>query len=494
VIRKLVASRIRRSLGEERGLALVAALGVTTVLALAGTSVVAFSSTNYGAASRSKADQVAYALAEAGINNAAAVVNGSATPTDPTLLPATTSRYDGGTVTWSGTLDGVNNVWTVTAVGEARNPTGIAAAPVRRTLTAQVPAAAAAAPAASQPLSNQMWNYVVAARTGNACDETLASGVTWSARLYVMGNLCFSSGATVVAGPVDVKGTATLGSTNNFVGSSTTPVSDVHVGLGCKYASNAVHTPCSSADHVYAAISDSATPALTLPAPDWDGWYKAAAPGPKTACSSQSGTVPVFDNDTLRNDSVASAVDLTAAASYSCIVGAPGAPVGQLSWDAASHVLTVKGTVFIDGNVRAGNGLLDTYNGQGVLYVSGSFEVTSNTKLCAAAVAGDCDFAGWAPQTNLLAVIANGNGGGNVFTGYSVSVGSSSRFQGALFGTYGVSFGSLSKNQGPIIASFINPCSSMQMPAFPLLATVPAGLPGQPLPVARPGAPYGYKG
>jgi hypothetical protein len=176
------------------------------------------------------------------------------------------------------------------------------------------------------------------------------------------------------------------------------------------------------------------------------------------------------------------------------VVGAVAAPVGQLSWDAVGHVLTVKGTVFIDGSVRAGNGLLDTYNGQGVIYASGSFEITGNTKLCALAAGSDCDFAGWVPQTSLLAVVANGNGGGNVFTGYSISVGSSSRFQGALFGTYGVSFGSLSKEQGPIIASFINPCSSMQMPSFPLLSSVPGGLPGQPLPVSRPGSPYGYKG
>jgi hypothetical protein len=475
-------------------MALLAALGATTVIALAGTSVVAYSSTNYGAASRSKADQVAYALAEAGINDAAAVINGAATPTDPNLLPTTTTRYDGGTVTWAGTLNVSTNVWAVTATGEARNPTGIAAAPVRRTLKAQVPAAASPAPAASQPLSNQLWNYVVATRTGNACDETLASSVTWSARLYVMGNLCFSSGATVSAGPLVVRGTANLGSSTNFIGSAASPVSEAHVGVGCKYSTGATHAPCSSADHVYATVSDATPPPLAPPTVDWDGWYKNAAPGPKTPCTTQTGTVPAFDNDTSRNNSLSSVVELTPAASYSCVAGSAAAPVGQLSWDAATRVLTVKGTVFFDGNVRVGNGLLDTYSGQGVVYASGSFEVTSGTKLCAVVVAGDCDFAGWAPATNLLGIVANGNGGGNVFSGYSVSVSSSSRFQGAIYATYGISFGSLSKSQGPIIASFVNPCSSMQMPAFPLLSSVPSGLPGQPAAAARPGSPYGYSG
>lgn len=476
-------------------MALVAALGATTALAAAGTTVVAFSSTNYGAASRSKADQVAYALAEAGINNAAAVVNGATTPTDPNLLSAhVVNRYDGGTVTWWGTLDATNSVWTVTAVGQARNPTGIAAAPVRRTLTAQVPAAASQAPAASQPLSNQMWNYVVATRTGNACDETLASSVTWSARLYVMGNLCFSTGATVAAGPIVVRGTANLGATSNFIGSSSTPVTEAHVVGGCKYSNSVLHTPCSSADHVYATVSDNVAPPLTPPTPDWDGWYKNASPGPKSPCTVQSGTVPSFDNDGSRNTSLPGVVDLTPSTSYSCVVGPAAAPVGVLAWDATTHVLTVKGTVYFDGNVRAGNGALNTYVGQGVVYASGSFEISSNTKLCALVVAGDCDFANWAPGTSLLGIVANGNGGGSVFSGYSVSVGASSRLQGAVYSTYGVSFGSLSKSQGPIIASFINPCSSMQMPPFPLLSSVPAGLPGQPAAAARPAAPYGYSG
>ena len=86
---------------DERGVALVAALGVSLVLGILSATAVAYSSTNYGTASRSKADQSAYALGEAGINNAMAVLSlPTNNPFNPYLLPTRVSTYDGGTTTW----------------------------------------------------------------------------------------------------------------------------------------------------------------------------------------------------------------------------------------------------------------------------------------------------------------------------------------------------------------------------------------------------------
>jgi Tfp pilus assembly protein PilX len=81
----------RSGLRSERGFVLPMALGITAVLAIAGTTVIGYSSSSARASYRSNADQKAYALAEAGVNNAMAVLslpknNGL----DPYLLPART--------------------------------------------------------------------------------------------------------------------------------------------------------------------------------------------------------------------------------------------------------------------------------------------------------------------------------------------------------------------------------------------------------------------
>src|SRR5947208_999845 len=88
----------------------------------------------------------AYTLAEAGINLAASVVRTTSTPTYANLLPARTTTYDNGSVTWSGTLDdtqpntncpGHLACWMLTTTGRVRNPSG--GADVTRTATARVP-------------------------------------------------------------------------------------------------------------------------------------------------------------------------------------------------------------------------------------------------------------------------------------------------------------------------------------------------------------------
>jgi hypothetical protein len=81
----------RSGLLSERGFVLPMALGITAVLAIAGTTVIGYGSSSAHASYRSNADQNAYALAEAGVNNAMAVLslpknNGL----DPYLLPART--------------------------------------------------------------------------------------------------------------------------------------------------------------------------------------------------------------------------------------------------------------------------------------------------------------------------------------------------------------------------------------------------------------------
>src|SRR5207244_6657726 len=170
------AARLIRRLAAENGVALALALGLMTVLGMASTTALLYTTQNSGASSRSNAELSAHALAEAGINNAMALLSNAANdPTNAALLPARTDSYDGGTVTWSGTYDAASSTWTLVATGQLRNPTGVSAAPVRRTMTAQVPVTAGTQPITN--LQNQAWNYVTATRTGNPCDMTLSSSV-----------------------------------------------------------------------------------------------------------------------------------------------------------------------------------------------------------------------------------------------------------------------------------------------------------------------------
>jgi hypothetical protein len=163
--------------------------------------------------------------------------------------------------------------------------------------------------------------------------------------------------------------------------------------------------------------------------------------------------VPVFDNDqgspvspdpSKRNASVPGSFNLTPGSSYSCQTAG-----GELSWNASTRVLTVRGTIFIDGSAQVQNGALNTYKGQGSLYLSGTLLV-KNSKLCAHVAAGGCDSAGWDPNTTMLVVVANGPGGIQVPVGDSVQL-VSSTFQGALYGTNAVEIDTTSQAIGPIV-------------------------------------------
>ncbi|HSS79653.1 MAG TPA: hypothetical protein VLK24_00515 [Gaiellaceae bacterium] len=336
--------RLRRRFASERGMALVMAIGITSVLGIVGTTAMAYSTTNSVESTQSVTRQNAFTLAEAGINNAVAVLNNTSNNSlDPTLLPSRTScstaltstcssPYGNGYVTWSGTLDRSAAVWTLTSTGYSRNTSKGNAGYSSKTLTAKV----SITPTITQPLNNPSWNYIMSTQTGNTCDMTLSDGnntgnpLTVAAQLYVLGNLCIGTnqgGVAYAMAPVIVQGKVTI--ENGSIGKSGQPVSDVHVKLGCKYQSNTLHNPCrngapSAGDNVFATVIDSNPTTLTPPSPAWDTWYANAIPGPKQSCTSSSGTPPTFDGDASRNNSVAAVFDLTPASSYTCRVG-PGA-------------------------------------------------------------------------------------------------------------------------------------------------------------------------
>jgi hypothetical protein len=516
-------------LKSERGMVLPIALGILTVLSISAAIVVQSSSSNARSSYRSKGDKVAFALAEAGINNAISVlmypgtnaldkyVYCPAQTTVPTLPCWNTSSYEGGTVSWTGalTVQSASAYWTLTAVSTVRNPTG-GSRSIQRTLTARAPVY----PAPSQPLNSPSWNYIYSRALGsgqafNGCDMTLTNQVEITSPLYVNGNLCLDNKARITAGGLFVRGSLSQNSSQNYVGTSSVRLNDAHIAKGCKYWGQNAHTPCvggdpTAGDKVWANTLDTNAGAVEPPNVLWNDWYLNANPGPYYPClppGSGEAANPTWAFDspvasgaasdavklTYKNNNVG-LVDLTPSTSYSCKTFA-----GELSWNASTKVLTINGTMFIDGSVKIENGATNSYVGQGVIYLSGTLQV-KNSKLCGKidpANSANCTTSGWNPNTNLVTFVANGNGASGppdsqVPSGDSANI-VSSHVQAAIYGTNVIEIGTTSLVDGPLDGSTVI-LGQTSNSAFPPFTIVPSGMPGNEAIFAVAGDPELFSG
>ena len=457
-------------------MSLITSVGTLAVMTIGGTTVVVYSTTNERQARISESRIRVDALAEAGLNEALAVVaNPANNPFNPALLPQRTSTYVNGTATWSGVLDAATSTWTITSTGKVANPTQ--ASEFSRTLTMQAPVSVPA----SRPFESPAWNYIYASAVGSTCDMTIQQSVQVASPLYVRGNLCFQNTAHVTAGPLHVLGRLTLYQNANSVGIASAPINEARIGGGCVWKANPLHNPCSSADNVFASVLDSSPPDVAVPPADWQTWYLNASPGPYSPCTTPTGTPPTFDNDqgaptspdpTRRNNSVAVTFNLTPTVSYSCKTAG-----GELSWDAYAKKLTVRGTIYIDGSAKIDNGFVNVYDGQATLYLTGTLLVRG-TELCAVVTAdgSNCTAAGWDPNSRMLVVAAAGTAG-QVPGGVSIQLVSAS-FQGALYGVGAIEIDTTSQAIGPLLGSTVVLGQSVTT-SFPSVSFVPSGTPGQ---------------
>ena len=486
----------------ESGMALIVALGAMLVLGIAGTTVLYSASTNTRSAGYSKAKGTAFQLAEAGLHEALSVLTNQPTndPTNASLLATRNSTYSTGTVTWGGTYDSANAKWTITSTGKVANPSNLLPSEAARTITAKVPVY----PVNTQPLTFPAWNYVYSWGTGDpsGCDMSMDSSQEISTRVMVAGNLCMSSSARLygssteldVGGQLKIFGSA-------HVGESGSPIGRADVSAGCKYESNQPHSPCVSADKVWASTITTSAQLEAVPTPDLNGWYLKASPGPYHPCE-VSSSPPTFDNDqgstpnpAKRNRSVTGSFDLTKSGSYTCRTMLGGEVFGELSWNDSTDVLTVKGTIFIDGNAKITQ--TARYTGQATIYLSGSLMVSG--RMCAVVSSGKCNFTSgaWDPNAALLTIVANGGGGqSDVDTSESIALISSAEWQGALYGGAGLKaqVESSSAFAGPIIADEVSLNSSVDTTPFGLISTAPSGMPGSATVNARPDKPQLFSG
>ena len=171
-------------------------------------------------------------------------------------------------------------------------------------------------------------------------------------------------------------------------------------------------------------------------------------------------------------------------------------------WDAHPHqpfnyrqdglffAMTVKGVVYIDGNVSIGDGSVDEYNGQATLYASGY--VTVNGTMCGKRVANNtaCDFTNWNPNTEMWILAAHGNNG----SGYSIVFPNNAIWEGGVYATNSIDLSNNGTIEGPIIGGSANFSNNVTIKPFPVITNVPVGAPGNPNVYAQPNPPGGYSG
>jgi hypothetical protein len=507
--------RLRRLSGDEGGFALVIALAVTIVFSMTVVTVIESATSNQRNSTMSNGRVSAYNLAEAGVSNAMSILRVPTnnaldkyvfctdTSTLPTLPCQRTETYSGGKVIWYGTLyqnaAAGTAYWDLFSTGHVRNPHG--GADYQKTIRATIPVV----PTTTQPLNNPSWNYIFARATGtgealNGCDMTIQQSVEVHSPLYVMGNLCLQNKAKIMSGPLIVNGSMDLQQSFNQVGAPGADISEAHIGRGCRYQSQALHNPCIYGqggttpvrDNVWATILDATPPNVTPPTVQWNDWYLNASPGPYFPCAApEPGDAPnptfAFDSPvgvasdtdaqklTFKNDNQG-VINLTPASSYHCkTVG------GELSWNHTTKVLTILGTIFLDGSAKIDIGGTVLYKGQATIYTSGSVLV-KNTKLCAYSSGTTCTLANWDSTEDLLGFVVNGNGSIPADNQVPAGTGAqfvSANFQGAVYATNAIDVDTTSLVDGPLDGSTVKLGQSTNS-TFSGFTFVPAGMPGNP--------------
>jgi Tfp pilus assembly protein PilX len=414
---------------DERGLALPLALVTLTVLAILGASVGVYTVANQEQATRGSSKDNALQLAESALNAGISAVWQLAHPdqqgTYPSTRPATAqlSLAQGSGYYW-GVYNSSTSKWTVYGLGVATNPQ-------KSGLTTQdeVSERITVTPGGQ----NEAWNGLYVSPSGCL---NMTGGTTITDWLYVAGSLCISGGSSFKGPQLQVTSNLTLQGAS-FVGASGSPISRLSVGGT---------TSLSGGSAIYATTQNKLPDAVTAPNPLDANAYTDANIGPKTSCTTKSGTVPSFDNDTTQNWSNPS-VNLTpGGVAYSCITkDGSGNTVGQLTWNGAwsGGTLAVKGLIFFDGPLTMTSVGTVTYSGQATIYAS-TLSVGGGANLCANSTCNDTT---WDPTQNQIDFILGQSG----VTGYTLNGGS--HVEAALYtaGDAAISGGGI--QTGPVICN-----------------------------------------
>jgi len=514
-----------KRLRQEDGIALIMALGITIVLVIFVSAMITFTSAGGRAAQLSSSDVAARQFADAGLNSAYSMIqyqltvsngnpsaanllgcNGVSGPSDqngpsncsapsPKVFCITAasgcsagaagsaSVYGYYTGTNAQTYNGISvpaSTWLLVSTGYSRNPDTNSTTEKMEMAQVKINPLNSGAVAA-------VWNHIflTAPLVPNQCSATFAgNNMTISDPLYVIGNLCITGQNTTIqetTQPIDlmVGGKLILSGSGTSAGTSTKSLTSGVVVGGCNTTgvTNAGLT-CNSTTHYYVNSTDTwvAAQAPQQQASDIANDYANFDPGPNHHCAAGGLANSVFDNDTTQNDS-AGTFELLPGSSYTC-VSQNGASVGQLSWNNSTKVLTVNGSIFIDGNLTISQSGM--YTGTGVIEVAGTITFNGNsTALCAESPCNTSSSAwqGTSGNNSMLTLVAlsAGNSTAIQFTNNSET------FQGSVW-TQPNSGMSFVKNgvtvEGPMsIGSFDASFNNATFIPLPVIKNMPVGAP-----------------
>jgi Tfp pilus assembly protein PilX len=269
----------------------------------------------------------------------------------------------------------------------------------------------------------------------------------------------------------------------NGIGTSVAPILQANIGGACTYNSGVAHTPCTSADHVYAGTitttAPGSNPALSMPQVDFNYWWANAMPGPKHFCTNPSSglSATFFDNDagstTAPNKSITINGEMTPTSSdYTCQVWSSpptgGTLLGELSWNHTTHILKIFGTTFVDGNFRFDDdGEVIHYQGRATIMSSRDDEI--DELVCAGGSgttwATSCinDMSNWDTSQNMMVLMSqmdneydqggtscSGNTPPSCYNGHLPG-----GFQGILYSTADCLIHQNFQDSGPVICNTI---------------------------------------
>lgn len=400
----------RALLADERGISLVLALLVAATLTIGTASLTTLVVSNENAYSRDRQEARAFNVAEGGLNyGISQLTNYDTTPAKAvgsTLGPITFSLEDGTGSWWAEKT--ADKIWTVWSRGSSPN------GKVSRTVSVQ--AFGNTVTTNSPPSLAWGYGFFVASSTG--CTNMVGNS-TLTLPVWIKADLCLN-GSQFIAEPLPnpnpksvtlyVGGKLTLKG-GAQVGTSTRRIKEAVVVGGC-YTNKAQICSNAAQSSVWADSYGSTPSSLTKPpvypqeiydSGDWDN----------PTCSTGTFT---FDNDGLRNASVA-AGSIMGAAAYDCSVYDPSGTslVGRLAWNPVSKLLTVNGVVFVDGGLvlnGGDQGSYETGTAGASIYFNGSVTTNGNSALCGpgATLAGSSCTGLWDGDLGALTIVALSGG------------------------------------------------------------------------------------
>ncbi len=387
----------------EDGVVLVIALLVVAALTISTAAMVTLTQSNERAFGRDKLETRAFNTAEQAFNEGIATLRGY---DNGTIAAGSFYASEASPATCCGGLGGwwaqkVNSSnWQIWSTGLSPN------GDVLRRLSVQTNVDTTTI--TTQP--SLAWSYGFFIANPPSCTNIVGTA-TLTVSTFINGDLCLQGTNQIVepnatgAQLVDLYVKGKLYITGSAqVGTASRRILQANIVGGC--VRNNQNKICSQSgqSRVYAASYGATQTTLTKPTVDAAATYAEASWSTPT-CTGGSFT---FDDDSTRNASRGT-VSLFSGGSYDCtFTDAGGGYVSRIAWDSSTRVLTIDGTVFLDGSLALNGGDQASYTGFGSLYVNGTVTTNGNSAICGpgATLNGSNCTGLWDANTGALSIVA----------------------------------------------------------------------------------------